>query len=267
MLQPEIYPMIDQAIRNSANERLDSRFEAGIDSRRHEGHLVVLAHGVTGNLDRPVVADTADALNESGYDTLRFSFAGNGASEGDFRAATPTKECDDLRAVIDAAAAAGYGHIVVVGHSMGAAVAVMLASQDPRIRALVSLAGMVDTRRFALAEFGEVEPDKGTMWDEPECPLSGAFMKDLCETIGSVLPHAKAVTVPWLLIHGTADDVVLPDDSKLVRDTRGEDVEMVLIEGADHSFNEPSHKKQMISALVKWLDKVRAGVEGKDSRA
>jgi len=248
--------MIDQPILNSAGERLDYRFEPASAAPRHAGWLVVLAHGVTGNLDRPVVVDTARALNAAGFDTLRFSFAGNGASDGDFEHAVPTKESGDLGAVIDAAIAAGHPRIAVVGHSMGAAVAVLRASQDPRIRALVSLAGMVDTRRFAHAEFGDVEPGRGTMWDEPDCPLSQAFMDDMCHTIDSVLPQARAVCVPWLLVHGRADDVVLPQDTELVRDLRGDDVEAVFIDGADHSFSDPAHKSAMTAAVANWLGKV-----------
>lgn len=251
--------MIDKPILNPAGERLDHRFETASVAPRHDGWLVVLAHGVTGNLDRPVVADTARALNEAGFDTLRFSFAGNGASDGDFELAVPTKERDDLGAVIAAATAAGYRRIAVIGHSMGAAVAVLRASNDPRVSALVSLAGMVDTRRFAQAEFGDVEPGRGTMWDEPGCPLSQAFMDDMCATIDSVLPQARAVSVPWLLVHGTADDVVLPQDTELVRELRGADVEVVLIEGADHSFGEIAHKREMTAAVTGWLGKVAAG--------
>ena len=250
--------MIDSPIHNSHGERLDYRFARATGGTAKAGWLVILAHGVTGDLDRPVVADTAAALNAAGFDTLRISFAGNGDSEGDFRAATITKEMFDLTAVIDTAIA-HYPKLAVVGHSMGAAVGVMTAAGNPRVAALVSLAGMVDTRKFAETEFGDVAPDDGVMWDEPDCPLSSAFMVDLCDTIGNVTPQAEMVATPWLLVHGTADDVVLPADTESIASLRGDAVTAHFIEGADHSFNVPAHKHEMTALVVAWLTEVANG--------
>jgi len=250
-----MFPMIEGPILNSHGERLDYRFARATGGTPKSGWLVILAHGVTGNLDRPLIADTAVALNAAGFDTLRFSFAGNGASEGDFRAATISKESSDLSAVIDAAVR-HYPKIAVVGHSMGAAVAVVTAAGNSRISALVSLAGMVDTLAFAKNEFGHVDPDHGLMWDEPECPLSIKFMVDLCDTIADVTPQAERVAVPWLLVHGTADDVVLPGDTESIAALRGDAVTANFIEGADHSFSDPGHKTEALRVVTEWLSSV-----------
>ena len=53
------------------------------------------------------------------------------------------------------------------------------------------------------------------MWDEPTCPLSQAYMDDL-STIDTVENLAVGIHVPWLLVHGTEDDVVLIDDSETI---------------------------------------------------
>lgn len=250
---------MDQTIVNPLGETLDYTFSPGTAENKKEGWIILLGHGVTGNKDRPVITDTARALNAAGFDTLGFSFAGNGDSGGDFRGSTISKEVGDLAAVIDAVALS-YRKIGYIGHSMGAAVGVLRTATDPRLSALVSLAGMVATRTFAETEFGSETPDVGLMWEEESCPLSSAFMQDLCETIGSVAPQAAAVTVPWLLLHGTADDVVLPRDTELIRDLRGESVTVVWVEGADHSFSLPAHKSAMLEAVVPWLlDLVTSG--------
>ena len=243
-----------QVIRNARGERLDYTFEAGAKELKKQNWIVLLGHGVTGNKDRPVVVDTAHALNAAGFDTLRFSFAGNGASEGDFRDATITKETGDLEAVLDAVAP-HYGAVAYAGHSMGGAVGVLVAARDCRIRRLISIAGMVDTRRFAETEFGETTPDTGAMWDDPECPLSSAFMRDLRETVGSTATAAEAINTPWLLVHGTEDDVVPPDDTDAIKRRKGDAVEVVRVRGADHSFEAPEHKKALTKAVVDWLSR------------
>lgn len=246
---------MNKVIQNKFGEKLDYTFLPGNASDKKADWIILLGHGVTGNKDRPVIADSANAMQASGWDTLAFSFAGNGDSDGDFRAATISKECDDLNAVIDSVAP-HYPKIAYIGHSMGAAVGVIQAARDQRIRALVSLAGMIDTKAFALAEFGNVTPDQSFMWDDDGCPLSSAFMHDLCETVNSVYSQAQKIQIPWLLIHGTADDVVLPKDTQQIATFHGDAVSAKFIQGADHSFNDPDHKQQMLQTLIHWFAKL-----------
>jgi alpha/beta superfamily hydrolase len=243
---------MNQLIKNSIGETLDYSFASGAADQKKPDWLIVLGHGVTGNKDRPIVVDTANALNIAGFDTLRFSFAGNGDSEGDFRDATISKEVGDLAALLDVISSV-YPKIAYIGHSMGGAVGVIQASRDKRIQALVSLAGMIETKAFAKTEFAQETPDQGLMWAEESCPLSAKFMHDLCETIQSVAPLAECIRAPWLLVHGTADDLVRPKDTEQVQRFKGETAKVVFVEAADHSFNQPAHKAQMTQAVVDWL--------------
>ena len=73
---------------NRHGERLDVSFHHGDKNDR----LVILGHGVTGDKDRPLLVAVAEGLAAAGWSCLRMSFAGNGHSEGDFRAATISKE-------------------------------------------------------------------------------------------------------------------------------------------------------------------------------
>ncbi|MCC7264905.1 MAG: alpha/beta hydrolase [Candidatus Latescibacteria bacterium] len=232
-------------IRNPQGERLDYSFHPG---RAGSDAVVVLGHGVTGNKDRPFVLALAEGLAAAGIPALRFSFAGNGASEGRFADATITKEVADLGAVLDALAGR---RVAYVGHSMGGAVGVLRASTDLRIGLLVSLAGMVHTAAFAQREFGMVEPEKGFMWDDEACPLSQAYMDDLA-AIGSVVDRAAAIRVPWLLVHGTEDDVVPLQDSRDICARANEPRELCEIPGAGHVFSGEA-TPVMVAKVVGWL--------------
>lgn len=231
-------------ISNASGEMLDYTFHAGADGSRQ---IVVLGHGVTGNKDRPFVIALAEGLAAAGVHVLRFSFAGNGESGGRFADSTISKEVEDLGAVLDALA--GYD-ICYVGHSMGGAVGVLRASSDARIRLLVSLAGMVHTEAFAAREFGEVVPDQGCMWEEPDCPLSQAYMDDM-KQIGTVVERGSEIGVPWLLVHGSEDDVVPIEDSRDILAQAGDHAELFVIEGADHVFSESS--QVMVEKVVAWV--------------
>ncbi len=231
-------------MRNPSGEVLDYTFHAGAEGARQ---IAVLGHGVTGNKDRPFVVALAAGLAAAGIHALRFSFAGNGASEGRFADATITKEVADLGAVLDALD--GYS-VCYIGHSMGGAVGVLRASRDQRIGLLVSLAGMVHTRAFAEREFGDVVPDVGCMWDEPDCPLSQAYLDDMAQ-IDTVVERGAEVVVPWLLVHGSEDDVVPLADSRDILAQAGDNAELVVIDRADHVFSE--HAPVMVEKVVGWL--------------
>lgn len=229
-------------IRNPSGEALDYTFHAGAQGERR---IAVLGHGVTGNKDRPFVVALAEGLAAIGIHALRFSFAGNGASEGRFADATISKEVADLGAVLSVLD--GYS-VCYVGHSMGGAVGVL--SRDERIGRLVSLAGMVHTRAFAEREFGAEVPGEGCMWDDPDCPLSQAYMDDMVQ-IDTVVERGAEIAVPWLLIHGSEDDVVPMADAHDIVARAGGNAALVVIDGADHVFSE--HVQVMVDRVVGWL--------------
>ena len=237
-------------IRNSAGEHIDATFHTGT---KHDA-LVILGHGVTGNKDRPLMVALAEALSKRGWPCLRISFSGNGKSGGRFEDSTITKECGDLREVL--ASVPDFIRIIYIGHSMGAAVGVLVAAKDVRIRALVSLAGMVHTEAFLDREFGDVTPGEGLMWDEPECPLSETFAKDM-RAIGNVLDAAKRVPQPWLIVHGTADDVVPISDGRDAKEASLNGSEWVEIEGAGHSFD--GHHDEVSRIVGDWIERVLNG--------
>ena len=238
---------MDQVIKNAQGETLEYTFHAGQENARN---LLIIGHGVTGNKDRPFVIALAEAVAAEGMPVLRFSFSGNGGSEGDFRKSTITKEVEDLKAVVTAVHDSGY-RIIYAGHSMGGAVGTLAAATDDRIKFLISLAGMVNTKAFYEREFGEEVPDSGCMWDEPSCPLSSTFKNDL-ESIGSTAPKAVDVMVPWLLIHGTEDDVVPIEDSREIFALANEPKKIVEIPGANHVFSEAG-EQPMIDAVIDWI--------------
>ena len=238
--------MTDREIRNRANEKLDHTFHPGVRADA----LVILAHGVTGNKDRPHLIALAEGLSARGWPCLRISYSGNGESEGRFEDSCITKEIGDLQAVLDAIP--HTTQVAYVGHSMGGAVGVLTAARDLRIKVLVSLAGMTHTAAFVEREFGEVTPGKGLMWEDENFPLSEIYVNDL-KSIGDTLSAAEAVIQPWLLIHGDADDLVPLQDGRDAFLAATCEKKWLEISGAGHSFGESSYP-QLVAAVDEWLD-------------
>lgn len=232
-------------IHNQHGEKIDyALHDAGTNEK-----LVILAHGVTGDKDREFMVELATMLAAKGYPTMRISFAGCGQSGGEFGEATISKEVEDLGAVLDQVK--GLKKIAYIGYSMGGAVGALAAAKDDRISVLVSLAGMVDTKGFAEREFGDEVPDEGFMWEDETTPLSKVFMDDLTQ-IGTVLPAVKEHRIPWLLLHGSEDDVVLPSDSEMIFKHLKGKKKHVVIDGTDHSF--VGHWERVADEAAEWLN-------------
>jgi len=239
---------MQEEIRNASDELLDYEFHGDPSDT---SLLAIIGHGVTGNKDRPWAVGLARALEEAGFNALRFSFAGNGESEGRFEDCTVSKEVKDLEAVINTAEDVGYNRICYMGHSMGGAVGVISAAKDERIELLVSLSGMVYTKKFYETEFGEETPDQGCMWEDESCPLSRTFVDDMVR-IDNVLDKTEKIEAPWLIVHGDADDVVPVEEGREIYAAAFEPKELVILPGVDHVYNGDG-LDQMVDAVLSWL--------------
>ena len=210
--------------------------------------IIVIGHGLTGEMSREMCVYLAENLATLGWPTLRFSFTGHGKSEGEFSDMTISKEVEDLISIIDQHR--GSRKLAYIGHSMGAAVGALTAAKDDRIDTLISLAGMVHTKQFYDQEFSEQSAGESVMWEKEECPLSTAFRDDLYD-IDTVIPAVKDIRLPWLLIHGSADDVVFPNHSEdLMNGIKGPKKHVVINE-ADHLFE--NHLPQVLEEIQLWL--------------
>jgi pimeloyl-ACP methyl ester carboxylesterase len=230
-------------IRNAHGERLDHAFVAGRPGR---SDVVVIVHGVTSQRDRPWARDLAAALTAAEIGVVQFSFSGNGASEGRFEDATPTKEVADLGSILDAFP--GW-RVACVGHSMGSAVSLLRAAIDPRIAVLVSLAGMLHVHQFMLRHFGHLRHGDA-MLGKPACPWNRKLEED-AKRMGSLTDVARDIRIRWLLVHGTADDLVPLQDSVDARAAAGGRPELATIEAADHRFS--GAHPALVEAVVPWI--------------
>jgi dienelactone hydrolase len=106
--------------------------------------VVVLAHGVSS--DRMGMSGLARALTQAGYAVLSFDFRGHGANRNPFvrRGGEHESLTADMRAAVDylrTSREVDGARISVMGHSMGAGVALEYAGIDPALDATVLVSG------------------------------------------------------------------------------------------------------------------------------
>jgi alpha/beta superfamily hydrolase len=238
-------------VRNPDGEHLDIVYlpASGTDASLAPDRVVVIAHGITGHKDRPWLVELSDAVARAGIAAVRMSYSGHGASQGRFVDAVPTKEVHDLGAVLDALESWGVGTLAYVGHSMGGAVGVLRAASDPRLACLVSLAGMVHVDAFFRTQFGHLAPGTPVLGN-PDCPWSPTMLEEAAR-IGSTTAQAAAIRIPWLILHGDADEIVPYQDSLDAHAAAGGRPDFVTLHGVDHRFT--GAVDRMTGPVVEWL--------------
>ncbi|MFI1440309.1 alpha/beta hydrolase [Streptomyces fructofermentans] len=108
---------------------VDAAYEPGTRASDISGDTaIVVAHGFTGDLERPHVRRAASAFAQYAA-VVTFSFRGHGASGG--RSTVGDREVLDLAAAVRWARELGHTRIATVGFSMGGSVALRHAALHP----------------------------------------------------------------------------------------------------------------------------------------
>jgi len=204
---------------------------------------VIYLHGSADN--RASGVSLAERYVARGFDALAYDSRAHGESEG--AACTyGYYERKDLERAIDTVPSKP---VVVIGVSLGAAVALQAAAEDGRIAAVVAVATFCDLRTVA-AERAPFFASKSE--------IQAAFK--LAETqagfrVDDVSPLAAAAHIhaPVFLIHGQADKDTPPWHSQRVYQALTGPKRLLLVPGAGHN---DALRPDVLTEVDAWIDKV-----------
>lgn len=203
------------------------------------GHApaIVVMHGWGGN--SATMLPLAEPLHRAGHTLLMIDARCHGDSDGDSFASLP-RFAEDIEAALDWLAGqpeVDPARLGVIGHSVGAGAALLAASRQPLLRAVVSLAAFAHPatmmRRWLAA--------KGI----PYWPLGAYILAYVQRVIGhrfdAIAPvHTIArVACPVLLVHGLEDDTVpLADAETLLAAGRAGQVRLLAVPGSHDDYGD-----------------------------
>jgi alpha-beta hydrolase superfamily lysophospholipase len=215
---------------------------------------MILCHGMESTKEGTKHKLFAERLSDAGFSVLRFDFSYVGESEGEFADLTFRGEVEDLGGAWDFFRTRVEGPIGILGSSMGGAVALLFAADEPRVRALATIAAVAHPAR-AIAELRPAELDR---WrQEGILSLSGvrlkrAFLDDV-ETL-DVIGACRRVTCPTFVAHGGADRVVPCSDAAEIAAALGGEHCLKVYPEADHRFSRPSDLEALVQDCVAWIE-------------
>lgn len=183
---------------------------------------VVFCHGNGGNLDDHV--SFVDFLPEHGYRVLMFDYRGYGES-------TPIRisresTSADVEAVI-AHATAQWGKPWLMGHSLGASLAIVAAGTRPdTVRGVIAVAPFTSYRGVARSVL-ERHSSGATAARSASSLVSTGH-----EPIDAV---PRISPTPLLLVHGGRDDLIPPEHSQQLYDHAGQPKDLLIVPHAGHN--------------------------------
>lgn len=232
--------------------RGDVRVKAGAKPKS----AVVVCHGFKGFRTWGPWPALAQALAAHGHAAVTFDFSRNGVGADGvdfsalelFRENTHTRNLEEIRMVLDALEAGRLTarrpkHVGLFGHSRGGGEAVLTAAEDPRVDALVTWAAIADIPgRWTEEQVARWRRGEDVLIENArtgqQMPVGPEYWVDCVahhERL-DIRAAAAEVAVPWLIVHGDADETVPVDEGRTLFAAAGENAELMIVEGADHTF-------------------------------
>ena len=219
---------------------------------------VIICHGFKGFKDWGFFPHLADRVVKAGFTAVSFNFGGSGVgSDGEsfseperFGRNTYSHELEDLTTVclatkngVLADGVAACSRLGVFGHSRGGAAALFYTTRDDAVRALVTWSSIARTDRWdektierwrkdgkldvVNARTGDVLPLYTDLLDDLERNQDALDMKHA----------ARGLRVPWLIVHGEADEAVpIADANELYASANHEITSFIKIPSGTHTF-------------------------------
>jgi pimeloyl-ACP methyl ester carboxylesterase len=206
---------------------------------------IVYLHGVADN--RGSSAGIADHFVPAGFDVIAYDSRAHGESEGD-ACTYGYYEKVDLGRVLDKVS--GPGPIVLLGTSLGAAVALQAAAEDNRVGLVVAAETFSDLRTVASGR-APFFASKGNL--EKAFRLAENEAKFKVDDVSPVAAAAK-IRIPVLVIHGEADAETPPSHSVRVHAALAGPKELILVRQAGHNGSLTASTWKAIDVWIeKWV--------------
>ena len=211
---------------------------------------LAILHGWGGNAE--MMLPLAKPLHDAGYTLLVFDARSHGRSDDDTFSSMP-RFAEDLEHAVDwLATKTGLptSRIGIIGHSVGAAAALLLASRRKDLAAVVSIAAFAHPAGIMRRWLKQKHI--------PYWPLGAYVLFYIQRVIGHCFDDIapcntiRKVSCPVLLAHGTEDEMVPESEARQIHANRHDERTLLLLMPGSH--DEYGEVERQIGTMTAFLD-------------
>lgn len=245
--------------------------------------LVIFSHGFKGFKDWGHFDAVAKQFAEAGFVYIKFNFSHNGTTLndpenfGDLEAFANNNyiiELEDLKLVIDWALSDAElkddidcHQLNLLGHSRGGGVTILKAGEDNRVKKIVTWAAVSDFINRNKQRTIDTWKQQGVVYamngrTKQNMPMYYQFYQTILDHKERLnINHAvKRLQIPFLIIHGTADEAVAFHDAEELKKSAKNGLLLTILNGdhtfgVKHPFNEviPDDAKHVIDKTIEFF--------------
>lgn len=215
----------------------------------------IFAHCFTCSKDILAAKRISQRLASAGIAVLRFDFTGLGHSGGEFSNTDFSSNVDDLRLAAEHLADMGHPVKLLVGHSLGGAAVLKVASEIASVTAVATIGAPSDPAHVA-ANFREYLEEIKTD-GEAKVGLGGrgfiikqAFVDDISSA--NLLPAIARMHKALLVLHAPFDATVSIDNASEIFMAAKHPKSFVTLDNADHLLTDAADAEYAASVIATW---------------
>jgi alpha-beta hydrolase superfamily lysophospholipase len=215
---------------------------------------VVTVHGLGAN--REEFMPDAKMLHDAGYSVLMFDCRGHGTSDGDGRTLSlGVREHRDVEAAVAYLKQnRGMKRVAVQGCSQGAVSAIEAAAEDKSIDGVIAEASFASLYEIMTVGTNRARPDLkpwfvAMMTDIAVWKMGGRGLAGPVDAVAQIAPR------PVLLMQGSDDEVVPPNDVQVLYDHAREPKSIWIGDGAGHCQLRRKYPEQYRQHIMDFLTK------------
>ena len=246
--------------------------------------IVVFSHGFKGFKDWGGFPYMMQKIAGKGNIAVSFNFSFNGTDKEHpaefsrldmFAQNTFSRELDDLQTVLDyfyeeaESFNIDRNKIALIGHSRGGGISVIKASEDKRVKALITLS--------SVSYFDRYSDEHKKKWKETGyfevlntrtnqmMRLNSTLLEDLEQNKRrlNIISAVRKLKIPYLIIHGKEDlSVRFGEAEKIYKNSNKEITELYPVENTGHTFGTAHPFKGTTKAFETVIDKMISFLNG-----
>lgn len=226
--------------------------------------FALFAHCFSCGKDVRSARELARALRAEGFAVLRFDFTGLGSSEGDFANTNFSSNVEDLLKAADFLRREFEAPSILAGHSLGAAAAIVAATQIPEAKGVAAIAAPAETvhvARHIKEKRDEIERSGVATVSLAGRPftIKKQFLDDLDRD--RVLGAAAALKKPLLLLHSPLDETVGVENATKIFLAAKHPKSFISLDRADHLLRDPKDARYAGAVIAAWASRYLPGAD------